>query len=143
MFCQKQSYNLVDKIQLRCLRTVQNNFSLKLEDLKNNNIIVPMHKLHLKTLLSEIYKVSQNIGPLFMQNLFVKQNIPYNLRTNNLLQLPSTRTVSNGINSVFFRGSLLWNRLPDDIKSTTTLINFKKKLSELDSYNCNCKICRF
>ena len=32
-----------------------------------------------------------------------------------------------GINSLSFRGSLLWNPLSDDLKLTTSLVKFKKK----------------
>ena len=32
-----------------------------------------------------------------------------------------------GINSLSFKGSLLWNALSDDLKLTTSLVKFKKK----------------
>ena len=44
-----------------------------------------------------------------------------------LLQLPNTRTKKYGNESLSFRGSIIWNQLPDQYKVTTNGNEFKKK----------------
>ena len=41
-------------------------------------------------------------------------------------QIPPTKTISFGIKSLAFRGSLLWNSMPDTIKSVENVFRFKK-----------------
>ena len=52
--------------------------------------------------------------------------MPYNLRTKVLCRLPQARTNTYGLDSVSFRGSLLWNTLKDEVKRAGTLTKFKK-----------------
>ena len=56
-------------------------------------------------------------NPSFLWDLFERRPTNYNLRIKDLVQLPSTKTVRYGLNSLRFRGSMLWNTLPDIIKS--------------------------
>ena len=62
-----------------------------------------------------------------MKDFFVKSDVPYNLRTNELCKLSSLSSQRYGITSLSFRGSLLWNTLSDDLKLKTSLMKFKKK----------------
>ena len=48
------------------------------------------------------------------------------------LQIPPTKTISFGINSLTFRGSILWNAMPDTIKSAENVFRFKKRHNSLD-----------
>ena len=53
--------------------------------------------------------------------------MPYSLGSSELCKILSVSSQSYGINSLSFRGSLLWNALSDDIKLTTSAKHFKKK----------------
>ena len=48
--------------------------------------------------------------------LFRGEKMPYNLRDGSKLVLPKTKSCF-GINSLQFRGSLLWNNLPVSLKN--------------------------
>ena len=61
-----------------------------------------------------------------MWEFFTKKDVPYGLRSSELCKIPSVNTQRYGINSLSFRGSLLWNALSDEIKLTTSAKNFKK-----------------
>ena len=56
----------------------------------------------------------------------------YNFCTKTLCRLPIAQSNSYGLNSLSFRGSLLWNTLDDEIKRTGTLTNFKKGMAKWD-----------
>ena len=57
---------------------------------------------------------------------FVESRMPYNLRTKVLCRLPQAQTNRYGLDSLSFRGSLLWNALKGEVKKAGTLIKFKK-----------------
>ena len=108
-----------------------------------------IHIRNLQKLMLEIYKCLNSENPSFMWNIFqTKDNlriyiyINYNLRTQKLLQLPSTNTLSYGNDSLSFRGAILWNTLSDSIKSLATSASFKRSIKEWKGDNCSCKICR-
>ena len=56
-----------------------------------------------------------------MWNLFERNHIPYNLRRGDLLLLPPAKSTRYGVNSLAFRGSLLWNNRPPQVKKSQTL----------------------
>ena len=65
-----------------------------------------------------------------MWKYFDRKDIPYNLRTNKLCQLPLTKTQRYGINSLSFRESLMWNTLDDRIK--LAMKNFRTEIRSWD-----------
>ena len=73
--------------------------------------------------------------------IFRKGDVHYNLRTKELRKLPSISSQSFGLNSLFFRGSLLRNALNDELKLTSCFEKFKKDMHSWDSRKCTCYIC--
>ena len=80
---------------------------------------------NLQTLLLEVYKCLTSKNPSFLWDLFECRPTNYNLRKRISSQLPSTKTVRYGLNSLRFRESMLWNTLPDIIKSAKNGRQFK------------------
>ena len=77
-----------------------------------------------------------------MQELFQPKSITHDLRKGNLLRLPSAKSSQFGTRSFLFRGCLLWNSLPDNLKSKQELSSFKDALKTLNLCEfCKCKIC--
>ena len=76
----------------------------------------------------EVYKCLKNENPSFMRNMFQEKSIQYNLRLKNLLMLLQTNTIKYGNDSIVFRGSILWNYLPNETKSQTSVCSFKKRI---------------
>ena len=56
-----------------------------------------------------------------IRELFVKKDVPYNLRTKELCRLPSAQAHRYRQNCLSFRGSLLWNTLDYELKRAGTL----------------------
>ena len=44
------------------------------------------------------------------------------------------------LSSVIFRGSILWNAISDEIKSSQSKASFKVKIKSWNGDNCNCNI---
>ena len=101
-----------------------------------------IHIKNLKKLMLEVYKCLKNENPSFMWNMFHENSIQYNLRSKNLLMLPQTNTIKYRNDSIVFRGSILWNYLPNEIKSQASVCTFKKCIKSWSGGDCNCKICK-
>ena len=76
-----------------------------------------------------------------MWEFVTRRDVPYGLRSSELCTIPSVNSQRYGINSLSFRGSLLWNALSDEVKLTTSAKNFKKEILHWDGKNCTCHIC--
>ena len=108
--------------------------------LKSNTVSI--HQRHLRFLMTEIYKSISHLNPEFMWPYFTHRDVPYNLRNSPVLNLPKTHSVYYGTNAVHFRGSLVWNALPVDVKSSNSLYEFKNKVKNVGNIDCGCLICR-
>ena len=89
-----------------------------------------------------MFKLKHNFSPPIMSTVFPLSNNPYNLRNSNLLKLGNIRTVYNGLETVTFRGPDIWAQIPDNIKQSSTVDEFKTKLKFLKVINCKCRICK-
>ena len=92
---------------------------------------VSVYQKHLWLLAIEVYKSLRNINPEFKWEFFNKNPVQHNLRKGDIVYLPPVRSSCYGINSLAFRGSLLWNSLPNNVKQSHNLEEFKLKLRNL------------
>ena len=100
-----------------------------------------IHTKHLRTLMVEIYKTLNKVNPELMWNIFETKSINYSLRNKMLVDLPKAVSTTYGTNSLVFKGGLIWNTLPNHIKSSPTLKIFLKRIKLWNGENCTCKIC--
>ena len=141
MFCNKTSYDMIDNVQKRALRALYNEYDASLDELLERDGTDRIHTIHIRFLLTEIFKTVNGLNPCFLNEVFVAKTVPYCLRNPDLLSLPKANTVRYGINSLRFRGSLLWNNLPIEYKELKSPAVFKEKLKYLNCFNCTCKLC--
>ena len=80
----------------------------------------------------EIYKTLHHESPIFLSELFQRKEIGYNLRIKDKALLPSTFTMAFGKKPICFRGSILWNNIPNVIKNSVTVASFCKKNKIID-----------
>ena len=64
------------------------------------------------------------LNPGFIWNFFEKNHIPYNSQRADFLLLQSAKSTRDSVDSLPFRGSLLWKNLPRQIKESQTLEEF-------------------
>ena len=77
-----------------------------------------------------------------MKNIFTETDVQYNLRSKNHLQLPNVRTAKYGIENIKYIGYYLWASLPEEIRSSGTLTNFKQKIKLWRGSTCICRLCK-
>ena len=141
LFCSKVANNETNRTHKSAMRTLDRDYESTSEELLDRGDTKTTHKKNLENLMMEIYKSKNHLNPECMWDFFVKKDVPYNLRTNELCKLPSVSSQRYGINSLSSRRSLLWNALSDDLKLKTSLVKFKKEIRCWDGNNCTCYIC--
>ena len=62
-----------------------------------------------------------------MKNVFPDSRNPYNLRNRPEFQNANIRSVYNGTETISFRGPKTWAVVPENIKMSKNLCEFKKK----------------
>ena len=96
------------------------------EDLLIKDSSWTIHENNIHTLLIEIYKSLNHISPPIMQEFFDLKVTPYSLQNNNLLRLPETYTSRYGTEAPCFKGSIIWNTVPNRYKILNSLDKFKQ-----------------
>ena len=143
MFCGKLPNQEIENIHRKALKLVSNNTNATYEELLLENGSISIHKRNLQLLMIEIYSCYNKMNPSFLWGLIEPKNMSdRSLRSNFLLNLPKTKTESFGIRSISFRGSILWNYLPDYIKSSPNIGTFKTSIKDWTGDQCLCHICR-
>ena len=141
MFCGKTSNREINRIHKHALRILFNDYEASFEELLQRNNEHTVHTKNLHKLMTEVYKSSTRQNPAFMLDLFIRKEATYDLRVKDLLQLPTARTVLNGLNSIVLRGSILWNAISNEVKSSQSIASFKRKFKSWNGDDCNCNIC--
>ena len=68
------------------------------------------------------------------------KDMPYSLRKGHTLGLPKTHLFHHRKNAAHSRGSIIWNNLPDVVKSSDSLFEFKNKIEYFGKMDCECLI---
>ena len=137
----KASNSLLDKIQRRALAVVYQDYHSSFKELLELSESVTFHIHFIRKLLEEIFKSVNGLNPSFISDLFQPKISGYELRRGHQLVLPQTSTVKYGLHSVSFVGSLIWDRLPKDVKNTDSLSDFKHSVKHLKNF-CSCPLCK-
>ena len=141
MYHGKTSNNKVDRVQKRAQRVLHNDFNTQFEVLLETTDERKVHTKNLQKLMLQIFKCLSEEIPSFMWTFFEKKHIKYELRSKNLLQLLKRSANTFGVNSLVFKGALLWNTLPDNIKNANSTAIFERMIKEWSGQNCTCKTC--
>ena len=130
MFCHKATYLKMQKIYHKSLKVIYQS-DASYNDLLQLSYSVSLHQWHLRFLLTEIYKSTGTLNPQFMWSYFKYRKVPDNLRRGLVLFIPTARFTIYGTNSVHFLWSLIWNRLPNLVKSSRSIYIFAERLQWL------------
>ena len=126
----------------KTLQIVYNNYDESYHDLLKFSNDVSIHQKHLRFLAIAVYKSLMNVNPGLIREFFNKSPVQYNIRKGDIV-LPPTRSSCYGINSLAFRGILLWNSLPRNVKQSHNLEEPKLKLRNLGNIHCTCFACHW
>lgn len=136
----------LEHTQERGLRAVFRDSKSTYEQLVKKANLKSLYERRLQDIACLMFKVRHNLCPLTVKNLYSLKSSTYNLRGADF-HIPRFNTVTYGKHSLRYIGTLLWNRLSINIKTSPSLQSFKKQicLTNLSSqleYDCeNCVLC--
>ena len=143
MFHDRRANAKINKVTERALRIACNDSgNNSMNNYCNYNKSLTVHQRNLQLLMIEIFKTKSNLNPTFMKDIFVVKNSYYSLRNPNHFQLPNVRTTIYGIENIQFRGCSLWSSLPNSMKNSESLQEFKRRIKHWDEISCNCRLCK-
>ena len=137
------STRMIEKIQERSLRFLYQDFNSSYDQLLKLAGKTTMLVNRMKTLSIEIYKTINQLNPIYMNVIFKKSNDKTSSRLPNNLEVPRVNQVKYGTNSLRVLAPKIWNKLPENIKSSKTLELFKCNIKAWEGPNCNCSICSY
>ena len=142
MFHNRTLNNKINKLHERALRLVYKDTSLSFQELLNLDDSVTIHHRNIQKLAIEMYKIKNNLSPKPMQNIFKNHVNTYDLRKNRCWEISKVRTVFYGTETIRFRGPKTWDMVPQYIKDSVTLPEFKSKIKSWKQIECSCRLCK-
>ena len=141
--CHNRSLNAkINKIHERALRMVYNDNRSSFAELLEKSGAVSIHHRNLQQLATEIYKALNNLSSSLMSELFKVKETPYALRGCDRLICNNIKTTRYGSESIKFLASKIWELVPHEIKNSSCLAIFKRKIKHWIPIQCPCKLCK-
>ena len=75
-----------------------------------------------------------------MNDFFSYRKMSYNLRSFREIECENVNTLNCGLNTLTYKGSQLWQQIPDFIKSSENINLFKSKIKQWVNFDCPCNI---
>ena len=100
-----------------------------------------LHRKHCESLLKEVFKTRRGLNPSYMQEVFRERECEYKLRSGYSFVRPKTKTVKHGLQTASYIGVHLWDSLPENLKASSSLTKFCSSVSQIESLNCQCRLC--
>ena len=142
MFHSRKLNNRINKLHERALRLVYKDSTLSFEELLQLDSSFTIHHRNLQKLATEIYKAIHNESPHIIKQIFPETTNSYNLRAKNVFLPSRVNSVYNGTETVSYRGPKIWSLVPEEIKNSTSLMEFKRKIKHWKPEGCDCRMCK-
>ena len=142
MFHSRILNNRINKLHERALRLVYKDTHLTFEELLRKDGTFSIHHRNLQKLVTEVYKAKNNLSPSLMKDIFPDRKLPYNLRNINTIKSTNVHTVFNGTETIAFMGPKTWGIVPEDIRNSASLTEFKSKIKTWEPKACTCRLCK-
>ena len=158
MFCSRKLNNRINRLHERSLRIAYSDFESNFEELLKKDNTVTIHERNLRVLAIEMYKISFNLSPSFINEIVEEISTKYNTRsscdiemndkgeTNRIektnYKVQKTNTTSYGLQSFRYLGPKIWALVPSKLKATKTLQIFKEEIKKFRFDKCPCNLCK-
>ena len=135
----------INRLHERCLRIIDNDKESSFIKLLEKYNSVSIHQRNLQILAIEMFKVSNGLSPVLMNDIFkLRGEQTYNLRK--LSQFYRSKVYDNvydnGTESVSFLGPIMWDLVPNELKDNGNLPVFKKAIKKWSPEKCHCRFCK-
>ena len=140
--------NKINNLHYRALRMVYDDLTSSFEELLKKDDAVTIHQQNLRCLAVEMYKVANDLAPLFMKDIFTKNanlvtdNVSSNTRSRSIFyNYDNPRTRNFGLETLRCLGPKVYDMVPIEIKQSTSVEVFKTKIKKWVPSQCPCRLC--
>ena len=134
--------NKINKLHERALRIALDDDISSYSDLLVKSESYTIHERNLQKLATLMYKVKNNLSPKIVSNIFSKFLAPYVFRNEKVWETGNVRTTLYGTETISYRGPQIWKYVPNDIRNSKTLKEFKNKIKIWKPAGCTCRLCK-
>ena len=138
----------INNLHYRALRIVYNDQTSTFEELLNKDGTVTIHQQNIRSLAVEMFKVTNDLSPPFMRNIFTKNinlctdNVSANTRSKSTFyNYYNPRTRNYGLETLRCLGPKIYDMVPNEIKASTSVHIFKTKIKNWIPTQCPCRLC--
>ena len=135
------------RLHQRCLGIIYSDKQSLFEMLLEKDGSDTVSSQNLQILATKMYKIKNDLPPLFVTELFEQRNEQYyDLRENSQFILHPVRIVYQELESISFLVAKIWNILPDRLKNANSIEAFKVQIkkwpiSALQGLYSKCRFC--
>ena len=136
MFCSRTSNNMIKKLHERSLRIILNDYLSDFNILLENNNDICNHHRNIQALLTEVFKMKNELAHPIMESILNKRFNTYNLT------MERKKTVWYGLETLSYRYPQLWSLLPESLKEMNSLSQFTRNIKHWICRDCPCRLCQ-
>ena len=89
-----------------------------------------------------MYKIKHDLSERCLKDLFSAVDRNYNLCSQYDFRVPGINTVFYGANSIKYFGSVIWNSLPNYLRTICDFDLFKTAMQRWKPVDCRCRLCK-
>lgn len=148
MFHSRSINTKINNLHYRALRMIYQDDTASFNELLIKDGSVTIHQKNLQSLAIELFKVANGIAPSIMNDILSinknlgTENVSASTRSQSLFYNPvNPKNVNNGLQTLRCIGPKIWNIVPDDIKSATSIPIFKNRIRQWKPSKCPCRLC--
>ena len=143
MFCSRTMNKKINHIHERALRLVYQDYVTTFEDLLKKDNSLCFHHRNIHQVAIEMYKVKHDLCPSFMKEIFSHKENDQGTRSGDTFERPHVDSVKKGDRSLRTFGPIVWNTmLPEKLKASKSLDDFKNSIKSWRPENCKCELCK-
>ena len=142
MFCYRRIMHKMNKIDEWPLRLLLKNYNDDFQDLLRSSGDISIHQRCINLLSTEVYKYIHILSPEIMSEVFSTRANIYNTRQVNVFETRIPTSNRYELNSIPYKANQPWNLLPENLKSSPSLTQFKSEIKLWQCLNWPCNVCK-
>ena len=96
----------------------------------------------LKLMACEVFKIVNDLSPSFISDLIAIKHSQYSMRSIISACIPKARKPKYGLKSFAHGGALVWNSLPNELRTSENSGQFRRLIRRWDGPVCRCSVCK-
>ena len=134
--------NRINTLHERALCLVYNDFTSSFTEILKKVNSVPIHQKNLQNLAIEMFKVTHDLAPEIMTEVFSLKTRSFNTRHKSGFQRRNVKTVIYGSETLSLLGPQICKFITTELRNLTSLNAFKSKIKSWSTQQCPCRLCK-